>query len=140
MRIVTCASPAYLARHGRPRHPRDLATGHECILFRDPKTGRAYDWDFISGKKRLKNVPVRGRLFLNDAATAVGACVNGYGFAQFTDVGARDLLASGALVDVFPRWRDERFPLFVIYPSRHLPSAKVRAFLDFVIGFAKPRR
>jgi DNA-binding transcriptional LysR family regulator len=135
-RIVTCASPAYVARHGRPRHPKDLAEGHECILFRDPKTGRAYEWEFVSGKKRLRNVRVRGRLIVNDAATAVGACAGGYGIAQFTDIGARELLRTGALVDLFPRWRDELFPLYVIYPSRHLPPAKVRAFLDFVIKSA----
>jgi DNA-binding transcriptional LysR family regulator len=44
-RILACAAPAYLARHGRPRHPRDLVR-HECILFRDPVTGRPFPWEF----------------------------------------------------------------------------------------------
>jgi DNA-binding transcriptional LysR family regulator len=44
-RILTCAAPAYLARCGQPRHPRDLER-HECLLFRDPVTGRPFAWEF----------------------------------------------------------------------------------------------
>ena len=51
-----------------------------------------------------------------------------------------DLLRSGALVELFPRWRDEMFPLYVFHPSRHLPPAKVRAFLDFVIAGTQETR
>ena len=53
-RIVTCAAPAYLERHGRPRHPRELADGHVGILFIDPSTGRPFDWEFHQGVKRLR--------------------------------------------------------------------------------------
>jgi DNA-binding transcriptional LysR family regulator len=44
-RIPVCAAPAYLARHGPPQHPRDLAQ-HECLLYRDPVTGRRFPWEF----------------------------------------------------------------------------------------------
>jgi DNA-binding transcriptional LysR family regulator len=44
------------------------------------------------------------------------------------------VLASGQLVDLFPGWPDERFPLYAFHPSRHLVPAKVRAFLDFVLA------
>jgi DNA-binding transcriptional LysR family regulator len=134
-RIITCASPAYLARRGRPRHPRDLV-GHEAIQFVDPQTGRPFEWDFHQGRKRLNNVPVHGRLVVNDVGTAVGACVAGQGIAQLMELGNRELLTSGALVELFPRWHDEMFPLYVFHPSRHLPPAKVRAFLDFVVASA----
>src|SRR5271155_3085018 len=46
--ILTCAAPDYLARHGRPRHPLDLER-HECLLFRDPVTGRPFAWEFRRG-------------------------------------------------------------------------------------------
>lgn len=139
-RILTCASPAYLARHGRPRQPRDLATGHECIQFTDPLTGRPYEWEFHRGRERIRNVPVRGRLLLNDFATALGACLAGHGIAQLMEIGIGDLLESGELVELFPRWHDELFPLHVIHPSRHLPPAKVRAFLDFVVASTRDVR
>ena len=132
-RIVTCASPAYLARQGRPLHPRDLARAHECILFVDPKTGLPYDWDFVSGHKRIRRVPVHGRLIVNDVATALGACLAGHGVAQLMELGTEQLRADGTLVELFPRWHDELFPLYAFQPSRHLPPAKVRAFLDFIV-------
>jgi DNA-binding transcriptional LysR family regulator len=43
-------------------------------------------------------------------------------------------LRSKALVELFPDWAEERFPLYMLYPSRHLRSAKVRAFADFLIS------
>ncbi|HEY2510010.1 MAG TPA: LysR family transcriptional regulator [Polyangiaceae bacterium] len=132
-RILTCASPEYLARRSRPRHPRDLTGSHECILFVDPQTGRPFDWDFHRGKQRIRRVPVRGRLVVNDVATALGACLAGYGVAQLMELGNTEHLRTGALVELFPRWHDERFPLYAFHPSRHLPPAKVRAFLDFVV-------
>jgi DNA-binding transcriptional LysR family regulator len=139
-RILTCASPAYLARHPRPRHPRDLAGDHECILFVDPLSGRPFDWDFHRGKQRLRRVPVHGRLVVNDVATALGACLAGHGVAQLMELGNLELIRSGALVELFPRWHDERFPLYVFHPSRHLPPAKVRAFLDFVVESTREAR
>jgi DNA-binding transcriptional LysR family regulator len=139
-RILTCAAPSYLARHGRPRHPRDLAQGHECIHFVDPQTGRPFEWEFHRGAKRLGPIAVRGRLVVNDVATALGVCLAGHGIVQLMELGNTELLRSGALVELFPRWRDERFPLYVFHPSRHLPPAKVRAFLDFVIAGAQETR
>ena len=132
-RILTCASPTYIARRGRPRHPRDLAGDHECILFLDPVTGRPFDWDFHRGKERLLRVPVHGRLLFNDVATALGVCLAGHGITQLMELGNAEAIRSGALVELFPRWHDEMWPLYAFHPSRHLPPAKVRAFLDFVV-------
>jgi len=138
-RIVTCAAPSYLARRGHPRHPRELAAGHECILFIDPQTGRPFDWEFHQGRRRLR-VGVHGRLIVNDVKTAVEACLAGHGVAQLMELGTWKLVRDGALVPLFPRWRDELFPLYVFHPSRHLPPAKVRAFVDFVVTSAREAR
>lgn len=131
-RIVTCVGPAYIARHGLPRHPHELADdGHECLLFRDPATGQPFDWEFHRDGTVL-TIAVHGRLILNDGATALAACAAGLGVAQPMALGLDDLLRSGRLVELFPDWNEERFPLHVYHPSRHLPPAKLRAFLDFV--------
>jgi len=103
-RIVTCASPSYLERHGRPRQPRDLSRGHACILFIDPTTRRPFEWEFQRGKRRIKNVPIRGQLTLNDGATAIATCIAGHGIAQLMEIGVRRELSAGSLVEVFPRW------------------------------------
>jgi len=50
------------------------------------------------------------------------------------EVGTSDLIASGDLVVLFPDWSDELLPLYAFHASRHLPAAKVRAFLDFVVS------
>jgi DNA-binding transcriptional LysR family regulator len=53
--------------------------------------------------------------------------------AQVLALGTEDLLSSGKLIELFPDWPGEQFPLYVFHLSRHVPPAKVRAFLDFVV-------
>ena len=129
-RILTCAAPGYLARHGTPAQPSDLER-HECLMFRDPLTLRPFEWEFQRGGE-IVEVKVNGRLMLNDLATKLAACAAGHGIALSIELGLAPLLASGDLVQILPDWAEERFPLYAYYPSRHLPAAKVRAFLDFV--------
>jgi len=128
-RVLTVAAPAYLKRHGRPRVPQDLA-GHECLQYINPQDGRVFDWEFHRGKEVLA-VETRGRLTLTDGDALVRACVAGAGVAQMLALGFESLITGGALVDLFPDWPDERFPLYAIRPSRRLPPAAVEAFLDF---------
>ncbi len=129
-RILTVASPAYLRRHGRPASPQDLA-GHQCIQFRNPHDGLPFPWEFHRGRKKLV-VATSGQLTVNDAATLHSACLGGAGIAQIVELGAERWLAEGRLVELFPDWADERFPLYGLYPSRHLLPPKTQAFLQFV--------
>lgn len=129
-RVVTVAAPAYLAERGTPRVPQDLCD-HEAILFRDPQTGRPFEWEFMRGAESV-GAQVTGRLTTDDPSAAIAACVAGQGLFQSLELGLEGWLASGALVPVLADWSDERYPLHAYHPSRHLPPAKVRAFLDFV--------
>jgi DNA-binding transcriptional LysR family regulator len=129
-RIVAIAAPSYLKRHGTPRRPQDLAR-HECLLFRDPATGKPFDWEFRR-KGQAVEVAVPGRVLFNDLATKLAACVAGQGIAQSVAFGLEPYLASRQLVQVLPDWAEETYALYSYHPSRHLPPAKVRAFLDFV--------
>jgi DNA-binding transcriptional LysR family regulator len=130
IQILTVASPRYLKRHGRPQVPQDLPR-HSCIDFRDPQTGRAYDWEFHRNG-RILPVKVASRLMLSDAGTMLTECLAGTGICQVLAIAVKDQLAKGKLVNLFPDWADETFPLYALYPSRHHPAAKVRAFIDFV--------
>jgi DNA-binding transcriptional LysR family regulator len=132
MRIRTCAAPAYLARRGRARHPRELGS-HECILFRDPTTGRPFPWEFHR-RGRIVRVPVSGRFTVNDGPSALTLCADGFGVSQFLSLFVEDLLRSKRLVELFPDWAEEKYPVYLLYPSRHLPPAKLRAFIDFLIS------
>jgi len=131
-RILTVAAPAYIRRHGRPDHPRDLADDrHQCIHAIDPSTGRPFEWEFRRAAEVVP-VEVNGRLTVSDAGTKLGACLAGFGIAQVIDLGIGQHLESGALVNLFPDWSDERFPLYVYYVSRTYVPATVRKFIDFV--------
>jgi len=132
VRVLTVASPAYLERQGRPSHPQDLEDDqHMCIDFRDSQTGRPFAWEFHRPGEHI-TVATSGRLVVNDASTLYSVCEHGHAVAQMLDLGLEQALKAGTLVDLFPDWPDERFPLYAFYPSRHLPAAKVRAFLEFV--------
>jgi DNA-binding transcriptional LysR family regulator len=133
-RVVTCAAPSYIARRGRPARPQDLVE-HECIMFRDPSNDRPFAWEFWR-KGKIVTVPAAGRLMLNDAGTLLATCLAGHGVAQMLELGAEGL-REGRLVELLPAWNEERFPLYVFYPSRRLPPAKVRAFIDFVVALTK---
>jgi DNA-binding transcriptional LysR family regulator len=134
-RVVTCASPAYLARHGTPRHPRDIAK-HRCLLMRDPSSGSAFGWDLVRGKKVVA-VAATGQLRVNGVGPLLAACLAGQGIAQLLELGTRELFASGELVQLLPDWADETYPLYAYHHAAQLMTAKVRAFLDFVIALTR---
>jgi DNA-binding transcriptional LysR family regulator len=130
-RILTVASPGYIAMHGRPQHPADVA-GHACIAFYDAANGRAFDWEFRRGRRVLP-VNIASRLLVSDVGAMLSACEAGSGIAQIMQLGAGDLIVSGKLVELFPDWSGELFPLYALYPSRQHRAAKVRAFVDFCL-------
>ena len=132
--ILTVASPRYLERHGRPTHPSGLAD-HRCLQFLDPYTGRPFEWVFVRGTESV-DVPTTGPLTFTDPKSLLQECIAGTGVAQIIGWSVGQLLAEGVLVDLFPDWHGERFPLFAFHPSRKHPPAKVRAFVDFCVEIA----
>lgn len=129
-RIITAASPAYLARHGRPAEPAALRE-HDCLCFRDPTTGRPFAWEFQRPGETVA-VDVSGRVILSEVASMLSLCVGGGGIAQVMALSAQHLLDDGRLVDLFPDWPDERFPLYALFPAHRRQPVRVRAFLAFV--------
>ena len=89
----------------------------------------------IRGKESI-DVPTSGPLTFTDPKSMLVECVAGSGIAQVIGWGVGQMLADGALVDLFPDWHGERFPLYVFHPSRKHPPAKVRAFVDFCVEIA----
>jgi DNA-binding transcriptional LysR family regulator len=65
-------------------------------------------------------------------------CIAGAGIAQVLAVSVQDALADGRLVELFPDWAEESFPLYAFYPSRKNSPPKVRAFVDFCVELASP--
>jgi LysR family transcriptional regulator for bpeEF and oprC len=128
--FVTAASPGYLARHGTPRHPRDLAN-HRCVTYFSAKTGKTYDWDFLRGDERI-DMPMPGVIALNDSNAYVRAGLAGLGIIQMADYLMLQHVATGGMVRVLGDWSSDPLPVHVVYPqNRHL-SAKVRVFVEWV--------
>ncbi|MEG2961137.1 MAG: LysR family transcriptional regulator, partial [Janthinobacterium sp.] len=101
MRFVTCASPAYLARHGTPHTLAELAA-HQGIMHYSGRTGRAFDWDFLQDKEVVR-VQMAGPIAVNDADASVDCALQGLGLAQAAVYQVRRHLDSGALVAVLGR-------------------------------------
>jgi len=127
LRLLPVATPGYFARHGRPRHPRDLRA-HRCIGIRMPR-GELYRWEFERDGKAL-DIAVQGPVISNDNDTGCRAALAGLGIAFVFDVVAAPYLARGELEAVLEEWCPA-FPGFQLYyPSRRQISPALRAFID----------
>ncbi|PAA22037.1 MULTISPECIES: LysR family transcriptional regulator [Pseudomonas] len=136
-RVLAMASPAYLERFGHPKDPMELETSdHRCILFREPVTGRPFAWEFHQRRKKVTVKP-QGMLTVNDPGTVYSTCLAGLGIAQLFELGIEEYTSSRQLVQLFPDWSEQRFPLYAYYPSRYHVPAKTRALLDFVAGLVR---
>jgi DNA-binding transcriptional LysR family regulator len=130
-RVLTVASPSYIKSKGKPQHPKDLEQ-RDCIDFYDAANARPYDWE-MRRKREVLPLQIKARLLVSDSGTLIGACEAGAGVAQVLEIGCEPLLRSGRLVELFPEWSDERFPLYAIYASRLYRAAKVRLFIEFCL-------
>jgi DNA-binding transcriptional LysR family regulator len=128
VRRVVCASPAYLAAHGVPARPGDLA-GHACITFEVLASLRA--WVFGSGKSAL-SVPVRSRLAVNTAEAAIAAAVLGVGLVRVLSYQVADALREQALRVVLEAFESAPLPIHLVHKGQAPLPLKLRAFLDFV--------
>jgi len=128
--FVTAASPAYLARYGTPRHPRDLER-HRCVNYFSAKTGRVFDWDFTRGDETIK-VALPGMIALNDSNAYVQAGLAGLGVIQMTDYLVMEHVRAGRMVRVMGDWASESLPIHIVYPQNRHMSAKVRVFVEWV--------
>jgi DNA-binding transcriptional LysR family regulator len=130
-RRLLCAAPAYLAKHGQPKVPNDLAR-HNCIGIR--QGDEAYGlWRLSTGqgaKARTASVKTRGTLTTNDGEIAVSWALDGHGILMRAEWDINRYLRSGRLVEVLPHYRTPGADIYAVYPQRHQLSTRVRAFVD----------
>lgn len=136
-RSQLCASPAYLAQHGTPKKPADLAT-HNCLgfMYWDRR-----GWWRLIGKKGESLVRVRGNFTVNHGPALRAAALAGLGIVMQPDVLFADDLESGRLVRVLEGFHPPERPMNLLtLPDRH-PTPRLRSFIDFMIGrFGAKRR
>jgi DNA-binding transcriptional LysR family regulator len=112
---IAVASPAYLARAGRPAKPDDLLS-HNCIRIRTGR-GQIYHWEFERGEDR-RQIDVPGSLISGSTDISLSAALSGVGIAYCVDRLAEPYLRSGKLEVVLPEWSSVGPPLAFYYSSR----------------------
>lgn len=128
-RRLLCAAPAYLARHGTPQSPQDLAR-HQCISIL--QGDEAYGLWRLRDHRRTTLFKVRGPLSTNDGEIAVGWALAGHGIVLRSEWDVAAYLRDGQLCRILAPWIGDIADIHAIYPQRHYVPAKTRAFLDFL--------
>jgi LysR family transcriptional regulator, regulator for bpeEF and oprC len=120
--LLTCASPAYLARHGTPQVPDDLGQSHTIVRMASPRSGR----DFVFQLRcdgMITEVHGSHQITVNDSSAALAAGLAGLGVVTTYAFLVAPHLQSGALQRLFPDWQGDQIPVHVAYPvNRHLAS------------------
>lgn len=130
------ASPAYLAKHGRPIHPQDLAQ-HDLIGIRSAPGPLIWALEGPSGGVELKIEP---QLVTNDPVLAMRQAISGTGIVLLSHCLSERRIDSGELEIVLPEWeRREPLETVALFPARATLDLKVRVFLDFLTEIFWPR-
>lgn len=141
VRLICCASPAYLKTAGVPPEPRALLD-HSCITFNsfsEPDRwgfpGRATPEKSRENqeKRRAQNIPVQPRLIVNTAETAIDAAKAELGIVRVLSYQAQAALKDGSLRRVLEEYEPEPIPVSLVHREDRLPQAKVQSFSELAV-------
>lgn len=138
-RLLTCASPDYLAAHGTPRALDDLAA-HQLVHYVSTLGARSpgFEYQDLAAGGETRFVPMAGAVTVNNSESYQAACLAGLGLIQAPEVGLRPLIDSGRLVEVLPAWRPAPMPVSLLYANRrHLPQ-RVQVFMAWLAEVMRP--
>lgn len=130
-RIVNCASPGYLRRHGTPRSLDDLSR-HQLIHYVSTLGARSPGFEYPDGKGGYASLAMPGALTVNNSEAYQAACLAGLGLIQAPMAGLRPLLDSGQLVEVLPQCRAEPMPVSLLYANRRNLPKRVQEFMAWM--------
>ena len=129
VRRVLCASPAYLAAHGRPRHPSDLSE-HGIINFLN--ITHAGEWVFSEDGEH-RSLKLVSRLLTNNADVAIAGAIAGRGITRVLSYMIMPHVKSGALEIVLEDFEPPVVPVHVVHKEPGQTSARVRAIVDHLV-------
>lgn len=128
LRFAVVGTPAYFARHPKPRKPHDLSK-HNCINVRMQTRGGLYAWEFEKAGREV-TVRVDGQFIFNEARMALEAVLQGFGLAILMEDRVHHLLADGTLVRVLSDWCAPFAGYHLYYPSRRQISPAFALLVD----------
>jgi len=129
--LICCASPAYLRERGTPMAPADLAR-HACLSY-EYSPSRSM-WRFRDREGQTHDIRIAGPARANNGEMLSALAIAGVGICYEPDFIVAPALDSRALVPLLADYFPEEIPVHVLYPSRRHLSAKVRAFVDFLVA------
>lgn len=129
-RWLTCAAPAYLAAHGVPLVPADLAA-HQCLAFALPQSQHYREWRFIKDGHTFTQA-VSGHLNINHAESLMEFAIAGAGIVQTSAFVTTEALRRGQLEPVLADYACLGPEIHVAYPPNRNQSARVRAFIEYL--------
>jgi DNA-binding transcriptional LysR family regulator len=130
-RMVICASPDYLKRHGTPRSPDDLRQAPRLAFSEAVSAG---DWTLIDAQGRAHVIGGPCRVMANNTQMLLAAALTGAGIAYGPTFVFGEEIARGKLVELLPEYHTSELTIQAVYPSaRHMPL-KVRHFLDYLVA------
>lgn len=136
MRLINCASPAYLERYGHPESPSDLV-GHRLIHYSQGFGGPPDGFE-VEENGRTRTHPMAGVLTVNAGMAYVSACVAGLGIIQVPEAGLRRFIEAGALVEILPRHRAAPMAVNLLHPGPRRPPRRTRLFIAWLKGIIGP--
>lgn len=126
-RLILCAAPEYLIRHGEPRSPAELAT-HECVGYVSWNRIAKSEWRLTQNGETYP-VEVRSRLMLNDTRAQINAAIGGFGIILQAEDMLQSHVDSGELVRILEDYSGPSMPLNLIYPADRRQTAKLKTFI-----------
>ncbi|WP_375058018.1 LysR family transcriptional regulator [Zobellella sp. DQSA1] len=130
-RLQLVASPGYLADHGTPKVPEDLAD-HACLQHKFPSTGKLEPWPL----KRVEGAPeweVPASMACNTSAALMDVALAGLGIACLPDFMVRQAIERGELVSVLDAHVEHQGSFRLLWPSSKHLAPKLRVFIDFMV-------
>lgn len=132
------ATPDYLARHGTPRKPEDLAH-HNCLLI-GRQQPHLNNWPFDRPEGGVQTVTVNGNVTANNGETIVQLALRGVGIARLAEFAVGPAIRRGMLVSLLAdQHHADRMPISAVYLPTKQAQPKVRAFVDFLVSKFQPR-
>ena len=145
LQMVNCASPAYLARHGAPATPADLAS-HWAVNYASPSSGRVAPWEWINTDPHSQQdnhgepqqLAMSSLVTVNNAETYVACALAGLGLIQVPLYDVQAHLQAGELLPVLPQAVAPPMPVHLLYPHRRHLTVRMQCFARWLEALLQP--
>jgi DNA-binding transcriptional LysR family regulator len=130
---TTCASPAYLAKHGTPKHPCEIVDNNMPVVgYFSASTGLTQALQFCRGDERITLDRPRNNVLVSESNAHLATALAGLGIVHTLDFMVRPFIEQKKLVPILTQWRPDPLEVYVAYPPSRRYSTKLRVFVDWV--------